>query len=415
MSYWTGHHNRLISPDEQQLYDHLLQLSQIESPERLIERFRWLFIEGVSYPDSQIQAVVERLATAETAEAEFKFILNRCCHILINRWQIYRRLHGEIDELVNLFQRSPSSLTYSRSIRRLRELVRCFAQSEQYAILQRYANVLRQDLDSKGFQTKPLGTYIRRYPYLFEHCLLMEDSGSEHRQIVQQMKIRVQREFERDLSQYITYRLVRTASPQGQLAAATTNPTFLSDRDLILAVRRFAGKVDGRNTERDLARQFLIYSSHTRTYGDFKADLYRYLAGAVDPGYGRHQFYKSLTHYLRQTMPEHDHQPPNEFLAMRTYSKLFNFLVVDSPQQANHSVFLDLIMNVGTTVAIALLLKLVLLCQKVKPHLEKRFSVLFSHYEGHTKENGIGWLIDALEQLNIAFATNFGTVKLFGI
>ena len=415
MSYWTGHYSRLISPDEQRLYDHLLQLSQIESPEQLIERFRWLFVEGVGYPDFQIQAAMDRLVTAETADTEFKFILNRCCHILINRWQIYRRLHGDIDELVNLFQRTPSNLTYSRSTRRLRELVRCFTQSEQYAILRRYAQVLQQDLESRGFQTKPLGTYIRRYPYLFEHCLLMEDSGNEQRQIVQQMKIRMQREFERDLSQYITYRVIRAASTQGHLTASAKNPTLLSDRDLVLAVRRFAGKVDGRNTERDLARQFLIYSSHTRTYGDFKADLYRYLAGAVDPGYGRHQFYKSLTHYLREIMSAHDRQPLNEFLAMRTYSKLFNFLVVDSPQQANHSVFLDLIMNVGTTVTISLLLRLVLLCQKVKPHLEKRFSVLFSHYEGHTKENGIGWLIDALEQLNVAFATNFGTVKLFGV
>ncbi len=414
MSYWASHFNRPISPEEQKVYNHLLELSQVEMPAQLIERFRWLFIEGVGYPDSEIQSALERLVASNTASMDFKFVLNRCCHILINRWQVYPRLQSAIADLVNIFEIAPSNPTYSRGTKRLRELVQSFTKTEQYATLRRLATVLDQSLD-QSFQGQPLGNYIRRYPYLFEHCLLMEDSADEQRRTIRQMQIRMQQQFERDLSQYVTHRLLRSPSRQHDSYQEVKNPTLLSDVDLGKAIKQFAGKVDGRNTQRDLALHFLAYSNQARTYREFKHDLYHYLIASVDSGYGQHQFYDRLYAQLSHTLSDSDLQAPTEFLTMRTYSKLFNFLVVDNPQQPNHSVFLDLVMNIGTTLTINLLLKIVLLCQKVKPNLEKRFSILFNHYELRTKESGIGWLIDALENLNVAFATNFGSVNLIKI
>ncbi|MGK7874199.1 MAG: hypothetical protein AB4426_13065 [Xenococcaceae cyanobacterium] len=90
-----------------------------------------------------------------------------------------------------------------------------------------------------------------------------------------------------------------------------------------------------------------------------------------------------------------------------TCSQLFNFLVVESPQNPKHYVFLDLITNLGATCTIGLLLKLLLLCPMIKPYLEKRFSILFNHYKSFTRE-GVPWLIKALENLHIAFSVNFG-------
>jgi hypothetical protein len=52
-----------------------------------------------------------------------------------------------------------------------------------------------------------------------------------------------------------------------------------------------------------------------------------------------------------------------------------------------------------------------LLCRKVKPYLEKRFSILFNHYESYSRD-GVEWLIQALENLNVALSTNFGMVDL---
>jgi hypothetical protein len=53
----------------------------------------------------------------------------------------------------------------------------------------------------------------------------------------------------------------------------------------------------------------------------------------------------------------------------------------------------------------------VLLCRKVKPYLERRLSILFSHYEGYSRET-VQWLVLALENVNVALSTNFGTVDL---
>jgi hypothetical protein len=90
---------------------------------------------------------------------------------------------------------------------------------------------------------------------------------------------------------------------------------------------------------------------------------------------------------------------------------LLNFLVVESPQKPNHFIFVDLISNIGSTLTTGLLLKIVLICRKVKPCLEKRFSILFNHYE-LCRRDGVQWLVEAMETLNLALSTNFSTIDL---
>lgn len=53
-------YSRLISPEEQQLYDHLLERVEVESSSELIERIRLLFIEGSGYPDRHIAQALEK-------------------------------------------------------------------------------------------------------------------------------------------------------------------------------------------------------------------------------------------------------------------------------------------------------------------------------------------------------------------
>jgi hypothetical protein len=118
-----------------------------------------------------------------------------------------------------------------------------------------------------------------------------------------------------------------------------------------------------------------------------------------------------LHEHLKNTLPQSDNQKPSEFLILRTCSQLLNFLVVESSQRPKHFVFVDLITNLGATVTTVLLLKIVLLCRKVKPYLEKRFSILFNHYESSTRD-GVPWLIKSLENLNVAFSIHFGRADL---
>ncbi|XHX79340.1 MAG: hypothetical protein RBJ76_05255 [Stenomitos frigidus ULC029] len=424
MSTWTPNLHRQIDQSEQQLYDHLLRLVQYELPSQLISRFQALFVDGVGYPDADIAAALDRIATSKAAEQEFRFVLNRCCHILINRWQTRPQLQAAIPELVALFETTPArnitEYSRSRSIRRVRELVKGFVDSEQYVTLRRLSQVMGQTGDSNDPSAhEPIGALIRRYPYLYEHCLLTEGSTYEHQQAIRQLQAKAQHQYEVDLSQYVTYQVRRSQSNSGGASSLSVprilqpvkNPTLLSDKELCGALRQFAGKSQGAGTYRDLAQRFLSHTNQAPSYQSFKDDLYQYITASVDPEYGRRQFNEQLYNQLKNTLPESHNQRLNDFLLVRTCSQLLNFLVVESPQRPNHFVFVDLISNIGSTLTTGLLLKIVLICRKVKPYLEKRFSILFNHYE-LCRRDGVQWLVEAMETLNLALSTNFSTVDL---
>jgi hypothetical protein len=417
---WTSQYHRAIAAEEQQIYDHLLFWVEQESPNQIIERFQSLFLSSARYSDTRIAAALDHVISSKAAAEEFRFVLNRCCHILINRWQS-RSTQTAIPELINLFEQVATAPTdgklCSRSARRLRELLKLFRGTEQYLTLKRLAQVCHQSSENNiRSSDRSLGSLIRRYPYLYEHCLLSEDSMEEQQQTIKQIQSDIWRKFEIDLSQYLTYRLrqsqaINSSSSGKRILRSVPNPTLLNDVELNQAIQHYLGKVDGNYTHKDLAHLFLAHSTQMVSYASFKDDLYQYIISAVGQEYGRHKFNRQLYDQLKSALPESNSQPLNDFLMVRTCSQLLNFLVVDSPHQPNHFIFVDLLTNLGPVLTIGLLLRIVLICRKMKPHLERRFSILFNHYESSSWEM-VQWLVTALEHLNVAFSTNFGSVNL---
>ncbi len=421
MNTWTNRHARQAEQDEQLLYDHFLRLVQSELPNDLVQRFHLLFIDGKDYPNAEISAALEKITAKKSADQDFRFVLNRCCHILINRWQARPQYQAYIPTLIEVFEsvRFLSTREYgrSRSARRLRELVKGFVESEQYLALRRLAQVTSQNIDTHPLGT-PLGKLIHRYPYLYEHCLLTEGSTLEQQQTIRHLKARAERQYELDLSQFVTYQVRRSQLSRSNLPdiadrilKPAKNPTLLTDNELCAAVKHFAGKSQGCDTYRDSAQRFLTHSSQASSFRSFKDDLYQYITASVDPEYGDRQFNNQLYAQLNAALPESNAHRVNDFLVVRTCSQLLNFLVVESSQKPSHFVLVDLLSNIGPAMATGLLLKIVLICRKVKPSLEKRFSILFSHYELSKREN-VQWLVQAMEHLNLALSTNFSTLDL---
>ena len=420
---WTDSYNRQTHAEEQILYNHLLEVVQVEQPAELIARFRTLFVTGSGYPDRSVAAALETIAASKNAEQEFKYILNRCCHIPINRWQPYPGKQAAIPELIALFELVPQQSGYSRASGRVLKLVQQFTESEQYLTLKRLAQVITHNsfdsTNSKIPATLALGTLIPRYPYLYSHCLLSDDSTYEQQKTIKKIQAQKQQQFEIDLSQYVAHQVRKaqvarreTSVSFGRAIHNINNPTLLSDPELFFALKQFVGKVEGADTYKQLAGRFRANTSETQSYRSFKDDLYEYLISSVShERYGKGQFNQKLYKQLQNTFPHSNAQQFNEFLMMRTCSQLLNFLVVESPQKPNHFVFVDLISNLGPTQTTGLLLKIVLICDKVKPYLEKRLAILFGHYEFRARE-GVVWLVKALENLNLALSTNFGGVDL---
>lgn len=412
--------DRQISQDEQKIYDHLLYWVELETPMQLIERFKSLFIDASRYSDEEISRSLDRVTASKYARDEFRYVLNRCCHILINRWLARSQLQTAIPELVTLFEEVPSTvvaagLYRAHALRRLRNLVIQFRETEQFVTLKRLSQVLNL---AESADNRPLGTLISRYPYLYNHCLLNENSVQEQKSTVRKIQRQKQHQFEVDLSQYVTY-MVRRSQMESRLPASLTqnvirpvvNPTLIPDQELNRALKHYIGNVDGSNTYRDLAGNFLSCSNYTQTYRAFKDDLYEYILSTVDLDYGQRQFNNQLYAQLKSALPENNSRPLDDFLVVRTCSQLLNFLVVDGIEQPRHFVFVDLIMNLGPIATTGLLLKIVLICRKVKPYLERRLSILFNHYEA-CEHDAVRWLVQMLENVNVALSVHFGSMDL---
>ena len=414
----TQSHAHKQSADEQALYDYLLRSVQNDSPDQVIEDFCALFFEARGFREYDIFMSLERLTRSKDVDKVFGYIFNRCCHILINHWQMHPQFQREIPKLVERFKSLPHPSAGNNSTNRVRQLVKDFTSTEQFTRLQRIANVIN---DKQAAVTTSVGTLINRYPYLYDYCLMGDDSSQEHRQTVRRIKAQNERRYEVNLSRYVTYK-VRLAQagrsglilPKNELINPVDNPTLLSDKELNKSLKHFVGPVEGGQSYKSLSQSFNNHIVHTQTFGAFKDDLYEYILNSLDGKYRQGQFNKKLFQLFQNTYPECNQKSPTEFLMMRTSSQLLNFLIVEGPQQLDHYVFIDLITNLGVTKTVGLLLKIVLFCKKVKPYLEKRFSVLFNHYESASRE-GVPWLVKSLENVQLAFSIHFGRVDLSGL
>ena len=401
---------------QQLIYVRLLEDVQNESVDVLLENFYDLFIEGKGYKEIEVRQALEKIVKSKGGEEQFYLFLNRCCHIFINHWQMQPNLQPAIRELIDLFQnlRSPDTV-YSRTSKRLLVLVKNFMQTDYYLKLQRLGRVI----SNKNTSTNHIGNLITRYPYLYEHCLLSEDSSYEAKRVIQKIQFKNQHNFELDLSRYVTYQVrLGQMLRSGELSQvrlqnmkSAVNPTLLSDRELGSALKHFVGKAEGGRSYRDLSQSFLSYCARSPNYKSFKDNLYEYLVPSINSKYGGHQFNNKLYKKIKNILPHSDNEKPTDFLILRTGCQLINFLVVESSRHPQHYVFVDLITNLGATNTVGLLLKVVLLCNKLKPYLEKRFSILFGHYESFSKE-GVPWFIKSLENTHVAFSIYFGKVDL---
>ena len=407
---------RQTRDEEQLLYDYWLDRARTDSPEQLIENFRRLFIEGGGYQEAPIYLALERLVKAKDPEIRFYHFFNRCCHILVNRWQTQPAHQPAIPELVSLLENLPPARQgYHSTSNTLRHLLKNFTLSDDYVRLQRLARIISGKYSEKTAAS--LGTLINRYPYLYDHCLLSDESPREQRRTVRRIKVKTERCFEVNLSHYVTYQVrlgqvahtPKTSEEEGRIIQPVKNPTLLNDKELNRALKYYLGTVAGNYTYKELSQNFLANTVYTPTYKDFKNDLYDYLITSLD--YGKGQFNKKLDDVLQNTLPHCDQQKPSEFLMLRTSSQLLNYLVVESGQKPDHYIFIDMITNMGVTRTVGLLLKLILICPQAKPHLDKRFAILFNHYESYSCER-VPWLVKSLENLQVAFSIHFGQADL---
>ncbi|WP_017307182.1 hypothetical protein [Spirulina subsalsa] len=405
---------------QREIYNHLNDCVQKQDPADVLERFRCLFIDSGEYSDLKIRATLEKIVNAKSAENEYHLFLNHCCYLLIDYWQLDSKQRHAIPELIALFEEiPPPGMRQTRSVRRLRQLAEMFVETHQYKMLQRLARVICPVKDSEDPNRQLVKVLLYRYTYLFRHYLLDEESTYEQQQTIKLIQSRLQNRFEFRLNRFVTYQVTlaeiakarQLSQGAGRILRREKNPTFLSDRELAIALRLFFGKVQGNYTYQQLAERFSSHIPEISSYQEFKDKLLAYLVSNLDSDFALHQLNPQLKKCLNETLTHYNHQKMSNSLILRTSTKLLSFLVVENAQNVHHYLFIDLVTHLGAASTLGLLLKIVLLCPPVLGELEKRFAILFNHYE-EFPQSDVVWFIKVLETFRVAHSIQFGTADL---
>lgn len=404
---WSSHHTASAAELENHLYTHLQRCRQHEDADTVLQRFQDLFIQADSYPDDFVREMVVELANRPYSEREFKYTLNRCSYTLLNPWSTQPKSHWAIPALVQLFEEIPTTPTRQSDTKRIRDLSRLFTKTDQYAALRRFANLINEEAEgvSGSIDDQPVAKQLKRYPFLYDSSLLTKDSDQDQKVKVGQLRQEAEAKLGVKLARYCN---------QQKHGSSTKlpNPTRLSKEGLNEALAYYTGKVEGHRSHRDLAQMFQTYSKTVRSFRDFKEEFLEYLLSPLadaDPKFVNNHFGKSLRSYLRKTLQDFDGQRLTDFIIITTCQKLLNYLVVQGRSQPTFRQFWQLVNEVGHTLTMGLLLRIVLFCSSVKPWLENRLTVLFNHHERCACKD-VPWLVDTLEHANVAFLTNFGKV-----
>ncbi|WP_242028141.1 hypothetical protein [Pseudanabaena sp. FACHB-2040] len=406
---WSNYTSAPPSKLEEVLYQHWQESRQSEPPDQVIARFRKLFVEALGYPDPEVWSALTSLAQRSHADRQFKYTLNRCCYTLINPWYTEARYHWAIPELISVFEDLPEAMPYSLESKKIRALVRDFTTSDQYATLSRLKQFFLEPKttdQAPSLEEELLGQRIRHYPFLYDNSLLTKDSSQEQKQNVLDLRRKAEKDLRLNLIRY-------QSNLQGHSRKArVVNPTLLNDHTLSDALNHYTGKFDGHRTQKDWASWFVTFSKTTRSFRDFKDEFVEYLIqpiAAIEPKYADNHFTRQLRTYLRDTLSDFDDQRLNDFILVETCRKILNYLVVDRPlnKRPEFRTFRYLLNDIGHTLTVGLLLRVVLFCSMARPWLERCFSVLFNlHEQKHCKE--VPWLVETLEHTNIALISNFG-------
>src|SRR5919199_5507073 len=374
-----------IQQTQELLYKFLKNLVNNYPPETVLLEFRSLFISGDSAIEPQgLQALYKIIFNND--EEEFNNTLKRACYILINNWASQRK-HNYIQELIQLLAEAKETpIPLSPSLKRLRSWVINFVNKEDYQELKLFAS---------PYASQERGYWSHRYTsYLLVPQYLDSRNPKEQREIAKNLSKRLKEKFKLDLAMYTA----RCNSPIAQ-EKDLSNPTKLGE-----GVIRLIKKVVSRTTLFDYTNQAHIFLQQTRelNYLEFKRELKRYLGFNINQENLLYLLENKLSEKLNNLYESHHQDSLNVDLLLRTCRQIIEWLTTEDGQEPSY-LFILLTTQGNTLTLVIILLKVILICQYVRTHLEVCLAKLIRYYEKYP-EKECQWFINFLEVFNLVFA-----------
>lgn len=382
---------RSVQNAQEKLYVFLLQIVQGWPPEDVLAEFKRIFINHAKATDAEMLTALQAILFANQ-EQEFRNTLKRSCYILVNNWEISRN-YQPIQDLIQLFSdpilHKPSVLPI---IKRLREWLRNFEQSQDFQELKLFA---------ARYNDRTTAHWSHRYaPYLLVPQYINLDNPFEQRQAARNLYKKLKDQFKFDLAMYTAHSDRRSSDTKFK------NPTHLGE-EVVYLIKRIVAKRGFFNYS-NLAQIFLKQTQNLN-YQDFKQSLLSYLIFSTEQGEVADTLSKYLSEKMSSLYLHHDTTPVDSSLLLRTCNRLIEALTTEDRQQPS-PLFILLLSQGASLTLVIVLLKIILICRYARTHLEVRIADVIKYYESCPEED-CKWIIHFLEIFNIAMAIHTENVE----
>ncbi|MBF2028993.1 MAG: hypothetical protein IGS48_19905 [Oscillatoriales cyanobacterium C42_A2020_001] len=384
-SYRFSRQGRNIQQAQECIYEFLLEIVRKWPPEEVLLEFKRLFVYHVDSISSNAMHAIYEIVFSNNQE-EFRNTLKRSCYILVNNWDASRN-YKPIRELVHLFS-DPAFNRYTASptLKRLRIWLNDFVHSKDFEELK---------LFTSRYEDQQRGPWISRYTsYLLVPQYVNLQNPLEQREAARALSKQLKDRFKFDLAMYIARSQTRAADNR-----PPKNPTALGDEALRLIKMIVARR--GQFSYVNLANIFL-HQVERVTYKEFKQSLQTYLAFSVENQAFTETLRAKLGEKLEHLYEEYNKEVVTNALILRTCNRIIDTLTTEN-QTDPSPLFIQLLSQGNPITLVIVLLKVILICQHARTHLETRIAELIKHYQDYP-ENECDWVINFLEIFNVTFA-----------
>ncbi len=381
-----------VSEAQETIFSFLLSIVKTWDVEDVLAQFKQLFFEYGETASTDVSSGIYVLLF-NNDEQEFRNTLKRSCYILINNWEVARQYQA-IQDLISLFEDSSlNKRTVSPSLKRLRYWVSSFTQSADFEELKLFAS---RFVESEAPWTSRYTSYLLIQQYV------NTENPLEQREAAKSLSRKLKDQYKMDLAMYTAHSQSFTDASKKRLR----NPTVLGDGALRLIKAIVARK--GQYSYKSLANLFLEQVQDLN-YGNFKKSLVEYLTYSVK----QPDVVKTLKHNLGQKLSElyveHDRDPIDPSLRLRTCNRVIDALMTED-QQTPSPLFTLLLSQSSSILLAILLLKIVLVSKGSHHYLEARIADLIRYYDQFPREQ-CNWVINFLEVFQVTFAIHTENIE----
>jgi hypothetical protein len=394
--FWTADriYSQGIEQAQQRIYEFFLDIVRRKFPDEVLEDFKNLFINFSDTPNSEITQALDQIVTAYD-EKEFFYTLKRCCYILINNWTV--KSNGDsIQSLIDLFNHpSIHKRPISLKVKTLRIWLQLFIQSEDFQVLKLFT----VHTEDHGKQDQNWSNRFTSYLLAYQYTNPV--GSKEQRQAANLLAQKMKDKFKFDLAMYTA----RSGS-QSFTKNQHTNPTSLSN-NVINIVTLMLTKNSVLNCQ-GLAINFLDNIKNL-SYKDFKVSLLKYLDFSATDGEISETIQNKLHDGLFDFKSNRHDRPISSSLILKTSKYLIGEITINDRQQPTE-IFNILLHHTNPINLVVLLLKLLLLNEAIRPHLELRVAHIIKYYSQYS-ESKCKSVIAFIDMLNIALAIHAGETR----